>query len=162
MEQELAPYSLRVWAKLIDVFVFAIVDFLWTFMTGPSQNGFLQRAGENVFKVYLVYCFIYAPLLDCIGGTIGKSIVGIKAIGERSHKNPNFIQTLFRSNVFSIAIFVLIFTPSQIFSATLSDPETIIAATILAIILYVPLFWKNGNQIWKDYFSSIVVIKSRK
>ena len=82
-----ATWGKRALARLIDV---TIIYVLSEVISGNKVQVFA------ILGTFLFY-FVYYPILESTGGTIGKRIIGIKTVLIISKKSPNILTSYFRS-----------------------------------------------------------------
>jgi uncharacterized RDD family membrane protein YckC len=113
-ELKFASFGQRVLARVIDVIiVFSVARllasiFVFTFILDSNEFEFYpEREIRDIFSRYifsfshafrgLIFCFIYQPILEARGGTLGKKLVGLRTINLNTGKAPSIGNSYARS-----------------------------------------------------------------
>ena len=144
-----ANFWLRAAARLIDtVLMVAIaygiyVSFIDLILRDNPTNGQLivDRLKDAVPALALmIWVLVYSPLMEATGGTLGKRIVGIRLVDDKTHETPDFRYCMARTWVY-LVLFVLAIVPS--------------------IVSCLAVWVTPKRQTWHDKLTGMVVIKRK-
>ena len=98
--------------------------------------------------------------MDSTIGTTGKQIANIKPVVEKSGQPPSIFRSFFRTFILFPLFFLLAYLPASFFPDSIFNDTNVAAIIFLAsaFIFALPLF---GKQALHDYFSSVIVIKTK-
>lgn len=144
-----ANFWLRTIARLVDTALMVAVAYsiyyscVGFILRDNPVNGQLivDRLEDAVPALALmIWVLMYSPLMEATGGTVGKRLVGIRLVDEKTLKTPDFRYCMARTWVY-LVLFVLAVIPSVI--------------SCLAV-------WVTPKrQTWHDKLSGMVVIKRK-
>jgi len=164
-EVKFASFGQRTLARIIDVLIIGIIAVVLGFMIGPNINvqtipkQELIKAISQLFGIVLFW-FIYQPIFETKGGTIGKKIVGLKTISLKTYKEPNLINSYGRSLIVPLIMLLPIIS---VFAAYFLSYEIIIIFSLIALILvtldHLAPLRSPKKQTWHDKAANIAVIE---
>jgi hypothetical protein len=113
---------------------------------------------------FVIYYFLYSPIMEARGGTLGKKIIKLQTIDIRSRKEPSFSQTYKRS-LFTIGPVIVLIIYWFIFPFFIDtrDPSFFLLFTFFLIFILpsIAMLWSPTKQCWYDKFSNITIIKNK-
>jgi uncharacterized RDD family membrane protein YckC len=149
----------RIYSKAIDLsIIYFVTAVFYILYQTPHGTIFVIIGGMSAYAIPIY--LLYTSILDSMGGTIGKRIANIKPVTEKTGNPPNVFRSFFHAVVLFPLFFLLVYLPASFFPESIFNDGNV-AVIILAISVFIfalPIF---GKQALHDYFSSIVVIKSK-
>lgn len=144
-----ASFLLRVAARAVDTALmvglaygiyYSLVGFIMT--DNPTNGQYIaDRLKEAVPALALMmWVLVYSPIMEATGGTVGKRIVGIRLVDEKTLVTPAFRYCMARTWVY-LVLFVLAIVPSVI--------------SCLAVLV------TPKRQTWHDKLTGMVAIKRK-
>lgn len=83
----------RILSRVFDNIIFVAVGYVLSrYYTSPDSDEYQSKISEISVFLFAVRWFVYYPLMEANGGTIGKRLQGLKTISTRQNKPANFIQ----------------------------------------------------------------------
>lgn len=134
---QFASFGQRLLARFIDGILVAIASTFLAYLIGKdpgSIDTFARGGGPWLFF------WLYQPILEASGGTIGKRLVGIRPINLSTGTTPSLSNCYGRS-LFSFLLLILLVLP--------------------AFIGCLAVLWNRNKQAWHDSVSNIGVIKDK-
>jgi uncharacterized RDD family membrane protein YckC len=142
-----ANFWLRTAARLVDTALMVSVayaiyySFVGMILQDNPINGQLivDRLEDAVPALSLmIWVLVYSPVMEATGGTLGKRLVGIRLVDEKTLETPAFRYCMARTWVY-LVLFVLAVVPS--------------------VIACLAVWVTPKRQAWHDKLSGMVVIK---
>jgi uncharacterized RDD family membrane protein YckC len=166
-----ATFWQRLLARIIDVIVSSIIFGIF-YLFIQSQIDILNDYKYQNVESFLGMCFyflMYYPILESLGGTVGKKIIGIKSVLKSTLQTPTILETYIRSlfliSPLAITFYILLRPPFEGDNVTFNY----IIITLSVFLLFVNLFvsplamlWSKTSQGWHDKKSDIIVVKNVK
>lgn len=171
-EVKFASFGQRTLARIIDVLIIGIIAGVLGFMIGsniniqtmPKQEAI--KALSQLFGIILFW-FIYQPILETKGGTIGKKIVGLKTISLKTYQEPNLLNSYGRSLIVPLMmllpIIMMLLLIIGSFTAYFLSYGIIIIFFLIAFVLvaldHLAPLRSQKKQTWHDKAANIAVIE---
>lgn len=153
----------RVFSRLIDITIFTLIGWMiykMRFLRGEIPSNFL---GELNGFLTMVYLFLYYPLMESIGGTIGKQLTGIKTVSVVNKGEPTILQGYKKAIIITLPMLLCVVIMVLLLSFGISWA---IALEVLAILSMIQGLWgailpfiisKSGLR-FHDNFAKVDVI----
>jgi len=142
MNFEFASFGQRLGARFIDILISGIVALLLIYnipvleaLIDGSSFPYASRLANVAF-----FCFLYQPIFEATGGTIGKRIMGLRTINLMTGEAPSLSNSYSRSSLYFLFVIFLV---------------------IPAVVSGFAVLSSKKNQTWHDALTNIVVIKNK-
>jgi uncharacterized RDD family membrane protein YckC len=171
---KLASFRQRLFARMIDGFLSSIIFGTIYFIVVSLFDSQTSTDIDNLESILGLSFFllIYYPILDSLGGTVGKKIMGIKSVLKYNLDTPGKSDTYRRSYFLAYPFIV----PMVIYKggfdwllnwlgSQLQGPLLVLAISICMINLFISplaMLWSKTNQGFHDKYSDIIVIQNVK
>jgi hypothetical protein len=170
----------RIFARCIDIAVFGVLEYIvikssdirshdiyaiYNNWAAPYEKEFILRTDFIRTTTFLIFFFLYSPIMLLSGGTIGQRLTNIKPISALTGMKPKFWQVAIRCTCMGIIncliFFVLKFSNAYDNGIPTSFLQTLlwIAIIIQFILPLVTLDWNRDGQSFHDKFSFIFIVK---
>jgi uncharacterized RDD family membrane protein YckC len=144
-----ASFWLRVVARLVDTaIVLAVAYAIYYSFVGVIREDNTINADYIINNLkqavpalaLMIWVLVYSPIMEATGGTIGKRIVGIKLVDEKTLQTPDFRYCMARTWVYLVLV---------------------VLAVIPAVIACLAVFVSPKRQAWHDRLTGMVAIKRK-
>lgn len=164
-EVKFASFGQRTLARIIDVLIIGIIAGVLGFMIGSNINIQTMPKQESIKALsqlfgIILFWFIYQPIFETKGGTIGKKIVGLKTISLNTYQEPNLLNSYGRSLIVPLIMLLPIIAS---FAAYYFSHGIIIIFFLIAFVLvgldHLAPLRSAKKQTWHDKAANIAVIE---
>lgn len=158
-----ANFFQRFAARLIDIFIVSCIALFISISFYEDSERLSSIIGISVS----LYYFLYYPLMEAKGGTIGKGVVSIKTLNLRTGNNitlsNSYLRTLFQIGPFLFYGIIMIGFYKYLPAAVIIGIQMVVPllGTIYFILDLLYPFGTNKKQTLHDLWSQTIVIKEK-
>src|SRR5215831_6823088 len=145
--RQLATFLQRAFARTIDTIIVFGVAYgceqlaLWYVKSNqPLNEDFILKSIQQTMPAMALvfWALLYSPILESMGGTVGKRLMGIQLIDLQTGQIPAFRMCAARAWIYLIFV-VLIFVP--------------------AVLSCLAFFISDNHQTWHDKLTNMICVK---
>lgn len=161
---QFASFDKRFSARLIDCVIVATVVFLVITIYNMNETEKYQIGYQDMSGIcFLIFYFIYYPLLEGSGGTYGKRVLKIRPVSNKTFEKIS-LATAYKRSLFLTWPFFLFIAISALFYTFEMQPNLtyyflVFLAIIFSIVAPAAAIWSKTKQGWHDAWTDTYVIK---
>lgn len=161
-----ATFGQRILSRFIDTLLVSILAYGIALILAQNNNG-NNTNSETLFQGIpgLLFFFVYYPITEFLGGTVGKELLKLKTISSRTGKRITITQAYHRSLILCWPFF-LFAIGFFLFGSGYGSGLTMIAAPFLTIaFLTIPplgMLWRKDKRGYHDFWTDVVIIDTKK
>lgn len=163
-----ATFGQRILSRFIDSLLVSILAYgIALILTQENNFNDNNTNSETLFQgiPVLLFFFVYYPITEFLGGTVGKELLNLKTISSRTGKRITITQAYHRSLILCWPFF-LFAIGSFLFGSGYGSGLTMIAAPFLTIaFLTIPplgMLWRKDKRGYHDFWSDVIVVDIKK
>ena len=165
-KQRLATFLQRSVARVIDTAVVVGVAYgaqLLFVKFAKSDNtynvAFLVKSIEQAMPAFalIVWAMVYSPVMESMGGTLGKRLMRIQLVDLNTRTLPQFRYCMARSWIYLVFV-VLSFFPVTLSTSPFSFVLIGFGPAVLSCLAF---FISDYHQTWHDKLTNMICVKKR-
>lgn len=167
-ERSFAPPSYwdRLLARIFDGLIFTAIGYIAAhYLTNPSEDSYRNDVSAISSVLFAIQWFLYYPIMEGNGGTLGKRFQGLKTLSTRPGASANFIQGYAKMLRFMWPIFIAIPLAFLLGYNGLDSIEFMVIGVPGVYCAYlffaVPGSVDENNQGKHDKYAKLMVIKHK-
>ena len=158
-----AGFEQRLSARLIDSVIVTTAVFLGTTIYNMNETEKYQIVNEELSGIcFLLFYFIYYPLLEGSGGTYGKRLLKIQPVSSKNFEKISTLTAYKRSLFLTWPVLLYIIISALFYDfeiqLNLTNQFLIFLVIMFSIVAPAAVGWSKTKQGWHDAWSDTVVI----